>query len=110
MSHDINQDNGFADAAHALGFISLVGALAVWAAEVTRYLKYGSWEDWDLVSLALRYAHLSLDSWIITPNDWTGLHKILSVIIFDRDVGLVMFGFGLLLIEISWVRRTTSAR
>lgn len=55
--------------------VGLLTALGIWGWQIYQFSRYGLWVSYSAVD-ALFW--LTGSSWLYSPSDWVGLHKVLS--------------------------------
>lgn len=75
------------------GLCSAVGGLVLFGYQVWFYLKYALWKSYSFY-WAIKETGLSLpekfDNWLAQPNEWLGVHKIVSLLL---ELSLAILNF-----------------
>jgi hypothetical protein len=66
--------------ARLVGLALILGAFCAWAYQLYWYLRHGAWTSLDLMTLWVRYEGSDVYSWALMPQDWKGLHHVLSLV------------------------------
>lgn len=58
------------------------------AAQFIFYLKDGTWPNWVLFDVVYSGLPAPFIQWLISPQDWYGLHKIIAWILLESPIAL----------------------
>jgi hypothetical protein len=83
------------------GFLALLGCLGY---QGYFFLKYGEWFELSAAD-ALHWVGFIRDSWYFNPQNWIGVHKILSSISAGAACFLLGVGLGMFMVTAGSDRR-----
>ena len=71
----------------------LVGLIAIYifGHQIYLWFKNGSWEHVSLAVILPPFAETPFCKWLINPQDWLGLHRIVSWMFVNIPLALVIF-------------------
>lgn len=76
------------------GLYLFMGSFLLLAAQVVLFLKSGTWPLWTLAELIVPVSPASFLHWIASPQDWFGLHNVVTKLLESPTVlcGIILGG------------------
>lgn len=73
-----------------LGAVCVAAAVAVLGWQAFQWLRLGAWPELPLTYVLSHALNAGLDSWLFSPQEWRGVHKLLNLI--SLSGGLAILG------------------
>ena len=76
------------------GLCLFAGAVVIVGFQALSYLKSGVWPKWVLMNLIDSVLPTPFIQWLSSPNDWYGLHKVISSILIEVPISVDAVGLA----------------
>ena len=93
------QDTSFIDILFGLSIYIMFSSILILGYQIYAWLKSGTWFSLNLF-LAVPYLPKSISDWILYPDSWIGVHKVVVYVLEETPISFAVFllGFSLVIL------------